>query len=160
MRHLEPPFELKVDKWTFRVPRDLYYIENDYWARVEGKIATLGITSYMQNKIGDLVFVSYPEIGAMVEQFGEAGSFESVKAVLDFISPVSGKVVEVNKELEAQPDLANTEPYDKGWFLKIELTDFESDRENLCDAAAYFEVMKANIEKERLKLKKKAESGS
>ena len=148
------PLELKIDKWTFKVPRELFYIDNDFWARIEGNVGTVGITSYMQSKLSDIIFVRLPEVGAKVEQFGEAGDFESVKAVLDVISPVSGTVVEVNRELENQPDLANSDPYGKGWFYKVELSDIESDKENLSDAEAYFAVMKKNVEKEHEKLKK------
>ena len=148
------PLVLKIDKWTFKVPRELFYIENDFWARIEGNVGTVGITSYMQSKISDIIFVALPEIGAKIEQFGEAGNFESVKAVLDVISPVSGTVKEVNHELQNQPDLANSDPYGKGWFFKVELSDFESDKENLSDAEAYFTVMKKAVEKEHEKLKK------
>ena len=150
MEHLQ----LKVDKYTFTVPKGLFYNENDFWARIEGKIATVGITSYLQNHLSDIIFVSLPQIGIKIEQFGEAASFESVKAALDVISPVSGSVVEVNNELVNSPDLANSDPYGRGWFVKIELTDFESDKENLIDAEGYFEVMKKKVEKEREQLKK------
>jgi glycine cleavage system H protein len=146
--------ELKVDKWTFTVPKGIFYNENDFWARIDGNIATIGITSYLQSKLSDIIFVSLPQIGTKIEQFGEAGSFESVKAALDVISPVSGSVVEVNNELVTAPDLANSDPYGKGWFLKIDLSDFESDKENLIDAEGYFEVMKKKVEKEHEKLKK------
>ena len=145
--------ELKVDKWTFKVPRDLLYNENDFWAKIDGNIATVGITSYMQNVVSDIIFVSLPQVGTKIEQFGEAGSFESIKAALDIISPVSGSVSEVNHELENQPDLANSDPYGKGWLLRIELSDFESDKENLIDAEGYFEVMKKKVEKEHEQLK-------
>jgi glycine cleavage system H protein len=147
--------ELKVDKWTFTVPKGFFYNENDFWARIDGKIATIGITSYMQSKLSDIIFVSLPQIGTVIEQFGEAGAFESVKAALDIISPVSGSVVEVNSELVNSPDLANSDPYGKGWFLKIELSDFESDKENLADAEGYFEVMKKKVEKEHEQLRGK-----
>jgi glycine cleavage system H protein len=145
--------ELKVDKWTFTVPKGSFYNENDFWARIDGKMATVGITSYLQNKLSDIIFVSLPQVGTKIEQFGEAGSFESVKAALEVISPVSGSVVEVNNELVNSPDLANSDPYGKGWFLKIELSDFESDKENLIDAEGYFEVMKKKVEKEHEQLK-------
>lgn len=147
--------ELKVDKYTFIVPKGLYYNENDFWARIEGRIATVGITSYLQNHLSDIVFVSLPQVGTKIEQFGEAGSFESVKAALDVISPVSGSIVEVNNELVNSPELANSDPYGRGWFVKIELIDFESDKENLIDAEGYFEVMKKKVEKEHEQLKQK-----
>jgi len=149
MEHLQ----LKVDKYTFTVPKGLFYNENDFWARIDGKIATVGITSYLQNHLSDIIFVSLPQVGTKIEQFGEAGSFESVKAALDVISPVSGSIVEANNELVNSPDLANSDPYGKGWFVKIELTDFESDKENLTDAEGYFEVMKKKIKKEHEQLK-------
>jgi glycine cleavage system H protein len=145
--------ELKVDKWAFKVPKGLFYNENDFWARIEGNIGTVGITSYLQNHLSDIIFVSLPQICTKIEQFGEAGSFESVKAALDVISPVSGSVVEVNNKLVNSPDLANSDPYGKGWFLKIELSDFESDKENLIDAEGYFEVMRKKVEKEHEQLK-------
>jgi glycine cleavage system H protein len=147
--------ELKVDKWTFPVPKGFFYNENDFWARIDGKIATVGITSYLQSKLSDIIFVSLPQVGTKIEQFGEAGSFESVKAALDVISPVSGSVVKVNDELVNSPDMANSDPYGKGWFLKIELSDFESDKENLIDTEGYFEVMKKKVEKEHEQLKGK-----
>jgi len=130
------------------------YNENDFWVRIDGKIGTVGITSYLQNHLSDIIFVSLPPIGTKIEQFGEAGSFESVKAALDVISPVSGSVVEVNNELVNSPDLANSDSYGKGWFVKIELTDFDSDKENLIDAEGYFEVMKKKVEKEHEQMKK------
>jgi glycine cleavage system H protein len=147
--------ELKVDKWTFRVPKGFFYNENDFWARIDGKIATVGITSYLQSKLSDIIFVSLPQVGTKIEQIDEAGSFESVKAALDVISPVTGSVVEVNNELVNSPDLANSDPYGKGWFLKIELSDFGSDKDNLVGAEGYFEIMKKKVEKEHEQLKKK-----
>ena len=145
--------ELKVDKWAFIVPKGYFYNENDFWARIEGQTATVGITSYLQNHLSDIIFVSLPKVDTKIEQFGEAGSFESVKAALDVISPVSGSVVKINDELVNSPDLANSDPYGKGWFVKIALSDFDSDKENLLDAEGYFEVMKKKVDKEHEKLK-------
>lgn len=147
--------ELKVDKWTFKVPKHLLYNENDFWTKIEGNNATVGITDYMQNMVSDIIYVELPAIGSRIEQFDEAGSFESTKTTLEIISPVTGSIQEVNHELEKTPDLANTEPYGKGWFLKVALSNFESDKENLIDANNYFEVMKKKIKKEHEKLKKK-----
>ena len=147
--------QLKVDKYTFTVPKGLFYNENDFWVRIDGKIGTVGITSYLQNHLSDIIFVSLPQVGTKIEQFGEAGSFESVKAALDVISPVSGLIAEVNSELVNSPDLANSDPYGKGWFVKVELADFESDKENLTDAEGYFEVMKKKVEKEHEQMKRK-----
>lgn len=153
----EKPFELKVDKWTFRVPRDRFYNENDCWVKLEGSRATVGITDFLQNMASDIIYVELPELGTVVEQFDEAGSFEAVKIMLDLISPVTGVVKEVNEELLEKPELANQDPYEGGWFVKMEAADFDVDRENLLDAAGYFEVLKRKVEAERRKGKGKAE---
>jgi len=150
MDHLE----YKLDKWTFKVPKDLLYNENDCWARIEDNTATIGITDFLQNVVSDIVYVELPSIGNHVEQFDEAGSLESTKANLDIISPVSGTILTVNNELKDTPDLANTDPYGKGWFIKIQLSDAAADKTNLIDASAYLEVMKKKAEKEHSKLKK------
>jgi len=147
-------FEIKADKWTFRVPKNRVYNENDCWVRVDGNMATVGITDFLQNMVGDVIFVQLPAIGATIEQFDEISSFESVKTVLDLLSPVSGVVREVNEELRKRPELVNQDPYEKGWFTKIEVKDFETDKENLLGPEAYFEVVKRKIETEKLKLKK------
>jgi len=94
----EKAFEITVDKWTFRVPRDRYYNENDFWAKLEGSTATVGITDFLQNMAGDIIYVELPELDAAVDQFDEAGSFEAIKIMLDVISPVAGIVREVNEQ--------------------------------------------------------------
>lgn len=142
-------FTLKVDKWTFRVPKDYYYIENDCWAKVEGDIATVGIADFLQQNMGDIIFVNFREVGSEISQFDECADFESTKSVLDVQSPVSGKIVEVNEKLKDDPSLANTDPYGEGWFLKIKLTNFEFDKESLLNGEQYFEVFKKKIEIER-----------
>lgn len=147
-------FKIKVDKWTFRVPKDRFYNENDCWAKLDGNMATVGITDFLQNMASDIIFIELPEVGTVIEQFDEAGSFEAIKIMLDLISPVSGVVKEVNEEVQEKPELVNQDPYERGWFVKIEVKDFKVDRENLIEPDAYFEVLKHKIETERLKLKK------
>jgi len=151
-------FKIKVDKWTFRVPRDRFYNENDCWAKLDENIATVGITDFLQNMASDIIFVELPEVDTVIEQFDEAGSFEAIKTMLDLISPVSGVVKEINEELQEKPELVNQDPYGKGWFVKIIVEDFEADRENLLDASEYFKVLKRKVEAERLKLKGKNKS--
>ena len=150
----EKPFEIKVDKWTFKVPRDRFYNENDCWAKLDGKVATVGITDFLQNMTSDIIYVELPELGTEVEQFGEAGTFEAIKTMLDLISPVAGIIREVNEKLRERPELMNQDPYGEGWFIKVEVKDFEADKENLLGPDAYFEVMKRKIEAEHKKLKK------
>jgi glycine cleavage system H protein len=151
---VEEPYKIKVDKWTFRVPKELYYNENDCWARIDGDQAIVGITDFLQNMISDIIFVKFNDVGSRVEQFDEIASFESTKSVLDLLSPVAGTIKEVNEKLNQNPELANKDPYGEGWFVTIELTDFEADKENLIDAAGYFKVMKKKIKKEHEKMKR------
>ncbi len=150
----ENVLEIKMDKWTFRVPKNRFYNENDCWAKLDGNITTVGITDFLQNMVGDVIYVELPTIGTAVGQFDEVSSFESVKTVLDVLSPVSGVVKEVNEKLRQRPELVNQDPYEEGWFAKIEVKDFEADKENLLGPEAYFDVMKRKIETERLKSKK------
>lgn len=154
MELTQNPLEIKVDKWTFRVPVDRFYNENDCWAKPDGNVVAVGITDFLQNMVGDIIYVQLPTSGTMVGQFDEAGSFESVKSVLDLLSPVSGVVKEINEALGQKPELVNQDPYGRGWFVRIEVEDFEADKENLLRPEAYFAVMKRKIETERLKLKK------
>jgi glycine cleavage system H protein len=151
---VEEPYQIKVDKWTFRVPKELFYNENDCWARIEGDTAKVGITDFLQNMISDIIFVKFNELGSKIEQFDEIASFESIKSVLDLISPVSGTIQKVNGKLSQSPELANKDPYGEGWFAIIKLEDFENDRQNLLQAQDYFEVLKRKVETERRKLGK------
>jgi glycine cleavage system H protein len=149
----ENSLEIKVDKWTFRVPKDRFYNENDCWAKLDGNIATVGITDFLQNMVGDVIYVELPTLGTTIGQFDEVGSFESVKTVLDLLSPVAGVVKEINAQLKQKPELVNQDPHGNGWFVKIEVKDFETDKENLLSPDAYFVVLKQKIERERSKLK-------
>lgn len=143
-------FDITVDKYYFTVPKEGYFFnENDCWIKPEGKTAILGITDYLQNAAADILFVDLPEIGTVVEQFDDVGSFESSKTVLQLISPGSGKIIAVNKSLEQNPEYCNQDPYRKGWFIEIELDDFEEDKELLMNGSEYFDYMKDKILKEK-----------
>lgn len=106
------------------------------YAKVDGKIATVGITDFAQSALGDIVFVDLPEVGDDFEKGDSFGSVESVKAASDVYAPVSGTIVEVNESLSDSPDVVNSSPEDSGWFVKIEMTD-ESEVDDLLDADAY-----------------------
>lgn len=150
----EDSYQLKVLKWTFQVPKDLLYNENDCWAKIEGHNTRVGITDFLQSMATDIIFVEFKDIGTEIEQLDEVASFESTKTILDLISPVSGVIVEVNEKLSERPELVNQDPYGEGWFAALKLKDFESDRENLLDAQKYFEVLKRKVESEKEKLGK------
>lgn len=151
----EDSYQLRVLKWTFRVPKDLLYNENDCWTRIEGHRARVGITDFLQSMATDIIFVEFRDVGTEIEQLDEVASFESTKTVLDLISPVSGVIVEVNEKLSERPELVNQDPYEEGWFAVLKLKNFESDRDNLLDATRYFEVLKRKVEAERKKLGKR-----
>jgi glycine cleavage system H protein len=117
-------------------PDDLRYSKEHEWVRVEGSRATIGITSYAADELGDIVFIELPEVGAALSQFGAFGVVESVKAVSDLYAPVSGKVVEVNDALRDAPELLNADAFGEGWIARVELSD-GAELDSLLDAAAY-----------------------
>ena len=112
------------------------YTEDHEWLDLEGHTAVVGITAHAQDALGDVVFVDLPEIGATFAQKDVAGVVESVKAAADVYMPVSGKIVEVNEALRADPSLANSDPMGAGWFFKVELSE-PAQIEGLLDEAAY-----------------------
>jgi glycine cleavage system H protein len=117
-------------------PDDLRYSKEHEWVRADGTRATIGITSFAADELGDIVFVELPEVGASLKQFETFGVVESVKAVSDLYSPLSGEVVEVNEALREGPELLNSDPFGEGWILKVELAD-AAEIDVLMDAAAY-----------------------
>jgi glycine cleavage system H protein len=117
-------------------PADLLYHPEHDWARVEGEIATLGITWYAQDALGEVVFFDPPTVGATLVKDEPYAEVESVKAVSDVLAPLSGEIVEVNGDLAGDPGAINEDPYGEGWLVKIQLAD-PSERDALLDSAAY-----------------------
>ena len=115
-------------------PDDLRYSREHEWVRVDGSQATIGITSFAADELGDIVFVELPEPGAQLKQFAAFGVVESVKAVSDLYAPISGEVVEVNEALRDNPELLNTSPFGDGWIAKVKLAD-PAELDALLDAA-------------------------
>ncbi|GED34382.1 MULTISPECIES: glycine cleavage system protein GcvH [Brevibacillus] len=122
-------------------PKDLRYSEEHEWVRVEGNKAYIGISAFAQAELGDIVFVELPEVGATIQQDEPFGSVESVKTVSELYAPVSGKVVEVNGELEDAPELVNSSPYEKAWMIVVELSD-AAELEKLLTADKYEAMVK------------------
>lgn len=118
------------------IPSDLKYSREHEWVRVEANLATIGITDYAQEELGDIVNVELPDEGDEVHKDEAFGAVESVKASSEVFSPVSGKIVEVNEPLMDAPEMINEDPYDEGWMVKIEMSD-SSELAELMDAAAY-----------------------
>ena len=118
------------------IPSELKYTKDHEWVRVDGDLATVGITDYAQGELGDVVYVELPEEGTEVSMNETFGSIEAVKAVADIFSPVSGEIVEVNEAIQDAPEKVNQDAYGSGWMVKIKLTD-PDELSQLMDAAAY-----------------------
>ncbi len=114
----------------------LHYTEDHEWVRIDGDVATVGISDYAQEQLGDIVFVELPDVGKTVSRSEEAAVIESVKAASEVYAPVSGEVIEVNAALADTPEKVNSDPTGDGWFMKIKLSD-ASEVEKLMDEAAY-----------------------
>jgi glycine cleavage system H protein len=124
------------------VPDNLRYTKDHEWIRVDGEVATVGITDHAQSELGDIVFVELPRPGTTLGQHDSFGSVESVKAVSDIYSPASGEVAEVNNALADAPEKVNADPYGEGWIMKMRLAD-SSQIQNLMTAAQYTEYIGA-----------------
>ena len=121
-------------------PSDLQYHEEHDWTRIDGDVATFGITWYAQDQLGEVVFFDLPTVGTTVTKGEPYAEVESVKAVSDVIAPLSGEIVEVNEDLASGPEAINEDPYQGGWMVKVRLSD-RSELESLMDAAAYEESL-------------------
>jgi len=106
----------------YKFPEDLKYTSSHEWVRIEDKLAIVGITDYAQHQLGDIVYVELPEKGVVFERGSNAAEIESVKAVGDLIMPLSGEIIEVNRNLTDNPELVNSSPFEEGWILKIQLS--------------------------------------
>jgi glycine cleavage system H protein len=118
------------------VPSELRYTTDHEWVRVDGDIATIGVTEFAAQQLGDVVFVDLPSAGTRLDQFGTFGVVESVKAVSDLYAPVSGEVTDSNPELAAKPELINSDPYGAGWMIRVAMS-VATQVESLLDAEAY-----------------------
>ncbi|WLR55701.1 glycine cleavage system protein GcvH [Mesobacillus subterraneus] len=122
-------------------PKELRYSEEHEWVKVEGEKVRIGITDFAQSELGDIVFVELPEVGDKITVDQPFGSVESVKTVSELYAPVSGKVVEINEELNDSPEFVNESPYEKAWMVTVELSD-NSEVEKLMTAEQYEEMIK------------------
>lgn len=118
------------------IPADLRYTKEHEWVRLEGDVATVGITAHAADQLGDIVFVELPAVGTTLTQLATFGVVESVKAVSDLFAPVGGEVLEVNEALASAPEVVNSDPYGAGWLLKVRVAD-PAEADALLDPAAY-----------------------
>ena len=123
------------------IPSELKYTKDHEWIKIEDNIATVGITDFAQGELGDIVYVDVDTLDDTVEEGEVFGSVEAVKTVSDLFMPLTGEIIEFNEELEDEPELVNSDPYNKGWMIKIEFSD-ESQLESLLDAEAYQNLIK------------------
>ena len=123
-----------------KFPKELKYSKDHEWIRVEGEIAVIGITSFAQNELGDIVYVDVDSEGETLDKDEVFGSVEAVKTVSDLFMPVQGQVIGFNEKLEDNPELINTDPYESGWIIKISVNDKE-ELEELLDSDSYQELV-------------------
>jgi len=125
-----------------KIPEDLKYTKDHEWIKIENNMATIGITDFAQSELGDIVYIDVDTLDEVVEQNEVFGSVEAVKTVSDLIMPISGEIIEFNEGLEDTPENVNTDPYGKGWMIKIKITD-DSQIDDLLNVAAYKEIIGA-----------------
>jgi glycine cleavage system H protein len=140
--------ELTVDKFTFKVVTDRFYSAEGLWIKPEGKQVRIGLSDFLQQRSGDIAFAEIKLVGTPLIVGDEVAAIETIKVTVALNSPVSGKVIEVNPDMETAPEAINQDPYGAGWLAMIEVSDWEADRSRLLDAAAYVEVMKRVAEEE------------
>ena len=124
------------------IPEDLKYTKDHEWIKIENNIATVGVTDFAQSELGDIVYIDIDTVDENIDQNEIFGSVEAVKTVSDLFMPLSGEITEFNEFLEEAPETVNSDPYGKGWMIKIQMTD-NSQIESLLDAAAYKEIIRA-----------------
>ena len=124
------------------VPDDLRYTKDHEWVRLDGDTATVGITQYAADQLGDIVFVELPDVGRTIEQFAAFGVVESVKAVSDLFAPLSGEILATNDGLAGTPESVNSDPYGDGWMVRLRIAD-TGQLSELLDATAYDDLVAA-----------------
>jgi len=145
-----------VDKFIFTVKKGLLYTENDVWIEMRNNKAKIGVTDFFQRRLGDVIFVELPPVGDAVKQNEPFGAVESIKAVVDVVTPLNGTVEEINEKLTDNPEHLNSEPYGEGWLALISPSNLEEDKQHLMTAEKYFELMKSKLQDELKKNKKEA----
>ena len=118
------------------IPSDLKYTKDHEWVRVEGNVATIGITDFAQGELGDIVYVEVETLDETLDKDEVFGTVEAVKTVSDLFLPMSGEIIEFNETLEDEPELVNTDPYGDGWMIKVKISD-QAELDQLMDDAAY-----------------------
>ncbi|MDG6989395.1 MAG: glycine cleavage system protein GcvH [Nitrososphaerota archaeon] len=137
-----------MDVQGYRVPEDLFYTEEHEWAKVEGGTVRVGITDYAAKTLNDIVYVTIPKPGGNVQQSKSMGTVESIKAVSEVYSPISGKVTKANDSLDTHPELVNKSPYGDGWLVEVEPLNLAVERTSLLDAKSYAAFLEKLLKKQ------------
>ena len=122
------------------IPEELFYTKEHEWAKIEDNIAIVGITDFAQSQLGDIIFIEFPNIGDEYKKNDVFGEIEAVKTVSELYIPLSGKITEINLELEDSPEKVNSDPYGDGWIIKVELSRMD-EKSNLMKPSAYKEII-------------------
>ena len=122
------------------IPEELFYTKEHQWAKIEDNIAIVGITDFAQSQLGDIIFIEFPNIGDQFKKDDVFGEIEAVKTVSELYLPLSGKITEINIELEDSPEKVNSDPYGDGWIIKVELSRMD-EKSNLMKPSAYKELI-------------------
>lgn len=137
-----------VDKFIFMVAADRFYNAEGIWAKPEGQYVRIGLSDFLQQRSGDIAFAEVKPEGTALAFGDEVAVIETIKVNISLSSPVSGKIVEVNPDMETGPEIINQDPYENGWIAVIETSDWHTDQGQLLDAPAYFAKMKIEAEEE------------
>jgi len=146
--------EYIYDKFIFKVKNGIYYHKDGCWVKIEGNIATVGVSDFFQTLNGDIASVSLYGTDVNIVQNEPVGDIETMKVSVEIISPVSGKITEHNTKIDEAADLINSDPFGEGWLLKAELKNFEIDKLNLMNSDEYFDYMKSRVDEEGKELGK------
>lgn len=142
------PFELHVDKFTFKVAPDRLYTAEGAWVRTDGSTVTIGLSDFLQQRSGDIAFAEVQPAGTALAAGDIAASIETIKVNIDLASPISGQVVRVNPLLETAPETINQDPYGAGWLYEMKANSWEDEQTKLLTPEAYFIHMKQAVENE------------
>lgn len=145
---MEQYLETSYDKFIFRASMECVYSNDEIWVRTDGQTVLIGVTDFQQKAKGDIAFLDTLKAGAEIKKGQVAGTIETIKAAFDIVSPVSGRIVEVNHELENSPFFINEDPYGGGWIYRIEGTALDQELAAMMPAEQYFELLKKKVAEE------------
>ena len=140
--------ETRVDKFTFKVATDRLYTTEGLWIKYEESEIRVGVTDFFQQRNGDVAFVNFQPIGTLVKPDDEIASLETIKVNLSLASPLTGKIINVNKDAEAKPELINQDPYGEGWLCQLSADHWPDESQKLLSPQQYFVIMKKEAEEE------------